>query len=166
MALLLYSKDHGWTFANGSLDWFLFYKDLLHLILPNRAKSITLTITSRYKDINLSPTNSNTSYSDITRKKVKWARLSTICQPILSNVSESRLHQRKPGSNVKLVSVDVSPVCASSVSELIKQLNIGKPVCSGNATKRNVCNASSIIQLIKKPLNVRKSVCSSKTTKT
>ena len=83
----------------------------------------------------------------------------------MSNVSESRLHQRKPGSNVKLVSVDVSPVCASSVSELIKQLNIGKPVCSGNATKRNVCNASSIIQLIKKPLNVRKSVCSSKTTK-
>ena len=71
MALLLYSKDHGWTFANDSLDWFLFYKDLLHLILPNRAKSITLTITSRYKDINLSPTNSNTSYSDITRKKVK-----------------------------------------------------------------------------------------------
>ena len=66
-------QDHGWTFANGSLDCSLFYKDLLHLIEQSNikvAKSITLTITSRYKDINLSSNNSNTSYSDITRQEV------------------------------------------------------------------------------------------------
>ena len=110
-------QDHGWTFANGSLDCSLFYKDLLHLIEQGNiklAKSITLTITSRYKDSNLSSTNSNTSYSDITRQKVKstisfsliehdFPPLSNVSQPILSNVSESRLHQRKPASNVKLV---------------------------------------------------------------
>ena len=63
-------QDHGWTFANGSLDCSLFYKDLLHLIDQSNiklAKSITLTITSRYKDVNLSSNNSNTSYSDIIR---------------------------------------------------------------------------------------------------
>ena len=63
-------QDHGWTFANGSLDCSLFYIDLLHLIEQSNiklAKSITLTITSRYKDINLSSNNSNTSYSDIIR---------------------------------------------------------------------------------------------------
>ena len=110
-------QDHGWTFANGSLDCSLFYQDLLHLIEQGNiklAKSITLTITSRYKDVNLSSTNSNTSYSDITRQKVQstvsfslnehdFPTLSNVCQPILSNVSESRLHQRKPASNVKLV---------------------------------------------------------------
>ena len=110
-------QDHGWTFANGSLDCSLFYKDLLHLIEQGNiklAKSITLTITSRYKDVNLSSTNNNTSYSDITRQKVQstvsfslnehgFPTLSNVCQPILSNVSESRLHQRKPASNVKLV---------------------------------------------------------------
>ena len=114
MVLLLYSKI---TFANGSLDCFLFYKDLLHLIEQSNiklAKSITLTITSRHKDSNLSSTNSNTSDSDITRQKVKstisfsliehdFPPLSNVSQPILSNVSESRLHQRKPASNVKLV---------------------------------------------------------------
>ena len=90
--------------------------------------------------------------------------LSNICQPILSNVSESRLYQRKPASNVKLGNVYVSPVYASSVSELVKPLNISKPVCSSNATQHNVCNASSVSQLIK-PLNVSKPVCSSKATK-
>ena len=42
-------QDHGWTFANGSLDCSLFYKDLLHLIKQGDiklAKSVTLTITS------------------------------------------------------------------------------------------------------------------------
>ena len=61
-------QDHGCTFVNGSLDC-----SLLHLIERGNvklAKSITLTITSRYKDTNLSSTNSNTSYSDITRLKV------------------------------------------------------------------------------------------------
>ena len=67
----------------------------------------------------------------------------------MSNVSESRLHQREPASNVKLVSVHVSPVYASSVSELVKPLNVSKTVCSGNATKRNVCNTSSVSQCIK-----------------
>ena len=52
--------------------------------------------------------------------------LSNVCQPILSNVSESRLYQRKPASNVKLVSVHVNPVYASSVSKLIKPLNNSK----------------------------------------
>ena len=89
---------------------------------------------------------------------------SNVCQPILSNVSESRLYQRKPASNMKLVNVHVSLVYASSVSELVKPLNNSKPVCSSNATQRNVCNASSVSQFIK-PLNVRKPVCSSKSTK-
>ena len=78
--------------------------------------------------------------------------LSNICQPILSNVSESRLYQRNPTSNVNVGSVHLSPVLGS------------KPVCFSNATKRNVCNTSSVSQLIK-PLNVTKSVCSSKETK-
>ena len=47
-------------------------------------------------------------------------------RPILSNVSESRLYQRKPASNVKLVSVHVNHVYASSVSKLIKPLNNSK----------------------------------------
>ena len=49
-------QDHGWTFANSPLDCSLFYEDLLHLIEQGNiklAKSVTLTITSRYKDINL-----------------------------------------------------------------------------------------------------------------
>ena len=57
-------QDHGWTFANGSLGCSLFHKDLLQLIEQGNiklAKSITLTITSRYRDINLSSTNSNMS---------------------------------------------------------------------------------------------------------
>ena len=81
----------------------------------------------------------------------------------MSNVSESRLHQRKPASNVKLVSVQVSPFYASSVSELVKPLNFSTPVCSINATKRNVCNVSNVSQLTK-PLNVSKFLCSSKVT--
>ena len=171
-------QDHGWTFANSSLDCSLFYKDFRYLIEQGNIKlvrSITLTTTSRYKDINLFSTNSNTSYSDITRQNVQSAisfslnehnfpSLSGACQPILFNVGESRLYKHKPASNVKLVSVHVSPVYASSVSELVKPLNISKPVCSSNATKRNVCNASSVSQLTK-PLNVSKPVCSSKTTK-
>ena len=65
---------------------------------------------------------------------------------------------------MKLVSVHVSPVYASSVSELVKPLNVSKPVCYSNATKRNACNGSSVSQRIK-PLNVSKPVSSSKTTK-
>ena len=90
--------------------------------------------------------------------------LSNVCQPILSNVSESRLYQRKPASNVKLASVHVSPVYASSVSQFIKPLNNSKPVFSSKATKRNVCNANSVSQFTK-PLNVSKPLCSSKATK-
>ena len=171
-------QDHGWTFANGSLDCSLFYQDLLHLIEQGNiklAKSITLTITSRYKDINLTSTNRNTSYSDITRQEVQstisfslnehdFLPLSNACEPILCNVGESCLYQHKPASNVKLVSVHVSLVYASSVSKLIKPLNVSNPVCSSNATKSNICNASSMSQCIK-PLNVSKPVCSSKTTK-
>ena len=170
-------QDHGRTFTKGSLDCSLLYEDLLHLIEQGNiklAKSITLTITSRYKDINHTSTNSNTSYSDITRQKVQSTisfslnehdipPLSNVCEPILSNVGESCLHQHKPASNVKLVSVHVSLVYASSGSELIKPLNVSKPVCSSNAAKSNICNASSMSQCIK-PLNVSKPVCSSKIT--
>ena len=42
-------QNQGWTFANGSLDCSLSYKDLLHLIKQGDiklAKSVTLTITS------------------------------------------------------------------------------------------------------------------------
>ena len=170
---------------------------MLHLIEKGNvklAKSITLSTTSRYNHINLSSTNNNTSYSDITREKVQstisfllnehdFPPLSNVCQPILSNVSESRLYQRKPASNVKLVSVHVSPVCAgsvkpvcssnatqrnvfnaSSVSQFIKPLNVSKPVCSSKETKRNVCNANSVSQFTK-PLDVSKPLCSSKETK-
>ena len=90
--------------------------------------------------------------------------LSNVCHPILSNVSESRLYQRKLASNVKLASVHVGPVYASSVSELIKPLNNSKPVFSSKGTKRNVCNANSVSQFTK-PLNVSKPLCSSKATK-
>ena len=171
-------QDHGWTFANGSLDCSLFYKDMLRLIEKGNvklAKSIALSITSRYNQMNLSSINSSTSYSDITRQKVQstiyfllnehdFPPLSNVCQPILSNVSESSLHQRKSATNVKLVSVHVSPAYSSSISELVKPLNNNKPVCSSSATQCNVCNASSVSQLIK-PLNVSKPVCSSKATK-
>ena len=52
-------QDHGWTFANGSLDCYLFYKDLLLLIEQGNvklAKSISLTISSQYNHINLCST--------------------------------------------------------------------------------------------------------------
>ena len=152
---------------------------MLHLIEKGNvklAKSITLSIISLYNHINLSSTNSNTSYSDnITRQKVQstiyfllnehdFPPLSNVCQSILSDVSESRLYQHKPASNVELVSVHVSPVYTSGVSELVKPLNNNKPVCSSNATQRDVCNTSSVSQHIK-PLNVSKPVCSSKATK-
>ena len=75
----------------------------------------------------------------------------------MSNISESRLHQRKPASNVKLVSVHVRLLYASSVSELLKPLNGSKSVCSSNATKRHVCNASNVSQRVK-PLNISKTV--------
>ena len=55
-------------------------------------------------------------YGDIARQKVQSTisfslneidspSLSNVCQLILSNVTESRLCQRKPASNVKLVNV-------------------------------------------------------------
>ena len=90
--------------------------------------------------------------------------LSNVCQSILPHVSESCLYQGKPASNVKLVSVHVSPIYTSSVSELVKPLNISKLVYSSNATQHNVCNASNVSKLIKL-LNVSKPLCSSKATK-
>ena len=59
---------------------------------------------------------------------------------------------------MKLVGVHVSPVYVSSVSELVKPLNVSKPVSSSYATKRNFCSASSVSQPIKL-LNVSKPVC-------
>ena len=41
---------------------------------------------------------------------------------------------------MKDVSVDVSPFYASSVSELAKTFNFGKPICSSSAIKGNDCN--------------------------
>ena len=90
--------------------------------------------------------------------------MSTVCHPILSNVSGSRLHQRKPANNVKYVSVHVSPVYVSSVSELVGPLNVCKAVCSSNANKCNVCNASITSQLIK-TLNLSKRGFSNNATK-
>ena len=49
-------QDHGWNFANSSLDCSLFYKDLLHLSEQGNVKltkPISLTISSRYNHINL-----------------------------------------------------------------------------------------------------------------
>ena len=37
-------------------------------------------------------------------------------------------------------------------------LNVSKPVCSSNPTKRNICNTNNVSQLVK-PLNVRKTAC-------
>ena len=170
-------QDHEWTVANGSLDCHLFYKDLLKLIEQGNvklAKLITLTITSQYHHINLFPSKSNTSYSDITRQKVESTisfslnehevpPLSNVYHPILSNVSESRLYQCKPASNLKLVSVHVSLVYTSSVSDLVKSLNFSKLFCSRNATKHNVCKVRSVSQLVK-PLNVGKTVSSNNVT--
>ena len=79
---------------------------LLHLIDQGNVKlgkSISLFISSRYNHINISSTNSNMSYSDITRQKVQsnisfslnehdFPPLSNVCQHILSNVSESRIN--------------------------------------------------------------------------
>ena len=49
-------------------------------------------------------------------------------------------------------------VCnVSSVSQLTKPLNLSKTLCSSKATKSNVCNAISVSKLIK-PLNVNKTV--------
>ena len=52
---------------------------------------------------------------------------------------------------------------SSRGNELVKPLDIIKPVCSSNASKRNVCNASSVSQIIK-PLNVSKTVYTNNTT--
>ena len=114
------------------------------------------------------------SYSDITRQKVESTisfslnehevpPLSNVYHPILSNVSESRLYQCKPASNLKLVSVHVSLVYTSSVSELVKSLNVSKLFCSRNATKHNFCKVRSVSQLVK-PLNVGKTVSSNNVT--
>ena len=59
---------------------------------------------------------------------------------------------------MKHVSVHVSPFWATGASELVKPLNISKPGCYSNATKRNVCNTSSVSKLIKS-LNLSNSTC-------
>ena len=81
----------------------------------------------------------------------------------MSNVSESRLYQCKPASNLKLVSVHVRLVYTSSVSELVKSLNVSKLFYSRNATKHNVCKVRSVSQLVK-PLNVGETVSSKNVT--
>ena len=78
--------------------------------------------------------------------------LSNVCHSILFNVNGSHLYQHKGSSNAKHVSVNVGPVYASSVSELVKPLNVNKPVCSSNATKLNTSSVSKFI----KQLNVSK----------
>ena len=50
-------------------------------------------------------------------------------------------------------------VNASSVSKLIKPLNVSKTVCSNNTTGLNVCKVSSVSQLVK-PSTVSKSALS------
>ena len=125
--------------------------------------------------INISSTNSNKSYSDITTQNVEttisfslndrdFPQLSNVGQSILANVSGSHLHQRKVASNVEHVSVHVIPVYVSSVRELVKPLIVSSPVCSSNAAKRNVCNVSSTSKLVKS-LSLSQRICSSNTTK-
>ena len=90
---------------------------MLHLIEQGNVKLgklitlIALTITLRYKDINFSSTNSTRHIEILPDIKFTisfslnehdFPPLSNVCQPILSIVSESRLHQRKPANNVKL----------------------------------------------------------------
>ena len=90
---------HGWTFTNGFLDCFLFYKDLLHLIEQGNVKLTK----SWYNHINLSSANSNMSYTDNTRQKVQFTfsfllykrdfpPLFNFCQPILPNFMESGMY--------------------------------------------------------------------------
>ena len=65
-------QDHGWTFANDSLDCYLFYKDLLLLIEQGNvklAKSISLTISSQYNHINLCSTIAMRDIVILTNKK-------------------------------------------------------------------------------------------------
>ena len=135
-------QDRGWTLNNDFLDCSLFYKDLLHLIKKGNVKlvkSITLTVTSQHDHINLSSLNNSTSYSDITRLKVQttvsfllnehnFPPLSNVCHPFWSDVSGSCLFQCKTASNVKHLSVHANPANTSSVSKLMKSLNISNPV--------------------------------------
>ena len=131
------------------------------------------------------------SHNDITKQKVgtkihfslnehNFVPLPNVCQPILSidSGSVTRLYQRKPGNNMKHVSVHVSVIYARSVSELINPLNVRKPVCSSKTTESNTCNVSSPGQFLKplnvcntsslsqldKPLNVSEPVCSNNAT--
>ena len=137
----------------------MFFKDSFHLIEEGNvklAKSITNSIALTNNIYFPSNTSKRYLYSDNCKNKVlvhspyskncnsfslnerNFPRLSNVFQPISSNISELRLHQRKPDCNVKLISVHVSPVYASSVSELVKPLKISKRVCSSNSRKRNV----------------------------
>ena len=59
---------------------------------------------------------------------------------------------------VKHISIHASLLYTSSVNELVKPLNISKPVCWSNATKCYFCNTGSVSQFIK-PFNVSKPVC-------
>ena len=55
ISAILTFQDHGWTIANGSLDYSLFYNDLLQLIEKGNvklSKSITSTLTLKYNHIN------------------------------------------------------------------------------------------------------------------
>ena len=81
----------------------------------------------------------------------------------MSNFSGSRLYQHKAASNVKHVSIHASLLYTSSVNELVKPLNISKPVCCSNATKCYVCNTGSVGQFIK-PFDVSKPVCADNAT--
>ena len=69
-------QDYGWTLANSSLDCPLFYKDLLHLIKVNNFNFNSI----QYSLINLSSTNSNKSYSDITRQKVQTTNWNVLAE--------------------------------------------------------------------------------------
>ena len=60
---------------------------------------------------------------------------------------------------VQVKQLNVMSVNASSVSKLIKPLNVSKTVCSNNTTGLNVCKVSSVSQLVKpstvsKPVNL------------
>ena len=178
-------QDHGWTLPNGSLDCFFFYKDSLHLVEQGNvklAKSVVSTLTPQinqknfYSDI---PKQSVPASISFSFKEDDFPPLTNVCRSVSksgnfsnhvtarsivvsSNVSGhvKRLYQCKPVKAVCSSNVSKQNDCiVSSVSKLVKPLNVSKPVCSTIISKSNICNASIVSQHVK-PLNVSKSMSS------
>ena len=66
-------EDDGWAFTNGSDDGLHFCKDSIHFVEQGNiklAESILPTLTSRNNQINFSPKNCSTLYSDVFKQFV------------------------------------------------------------------------------------------------